>query len=76
MPKTKFLSAAIPEIGFLRLKQILGDPKADPPIPAIIPVSRTAWYEGMKTGKYPKPAKFGPRTSLWDVEEIRALLKH
>ena len=28
---------ALPETGFLRLPQIVGDPKADPPVPALIP---------------------------------------
>ena len=28
----------LPETGFLRLPQIIGNAKADPPIPALIPV--------------------------------------
>ena len=27
----------------LRLKQILGDPKADPPVEPIIPISKSSW---------------------------------
>ena len=50
----------LPETGYLRLKQILGDPKANPPIPAIIPISKSSWWEGCKTGRYPKPVKLGP----------------
>lgn len=49
----------------LRLKQIIGDPKADPPIPPIIPVSRSAWLQGVRDGKYPAPVKLGPRTTCW-----------
>jgi predicted DNA-binding transcriptional regulator AlpA len=63
-----------PDFGFVRLKQIIGDPKADPPIPAVIPVSRSTWYEGIKAGRFPKPVKLGPRTSAWRVEEIRQLV--
>jgi predicted DNA-binding transcriptional regulator AlpA len=64
----------LPETGFLRLKQILGDKKVNPPIPAIIPVSRTSWFEGIKSGRYPSPVKLGPRTTAWRVEDIKALI--
>ncbi|MGZ8245299.1 helix-turn-helix transcriptional regulator [Methylomagnum sp.] len=65
---------ALPETGLIRLRQIIGNPKASPPIPAIIPVSRTSWLEGVKSGKYPKPVRLGPRTVAWNAEDIRALL--
>jgi hypothetical protein len=38
----------------LRLKQIIGDPRSDPPIEPIIPVSKSSWWEGVKSGRYPK----------------------
>jgi hypothetical protein len=43
----------IPEVGFLRLSQILGDPKSDPPIPPIIPIKKSCWWQGVKTGRFP-----------------------
>ncbi len=64
----------LPETGFLRLSQIIGDCKADPPIPPLLPISRSAWYEGVRTGRYPKPIQLGPRTSAYPVEAIRELL--
>lgn len=64
----------LPETGFLRLKQIVGDPKAEPPIPAILPISRTSFLNGVKSGKYPKAIKLGERTTAWRVEDIRALI--
>jgi len=64
----------LPETGFLRLKQILADKKANPPVPAIIPVGRTSWFEGVKNGRYPSPVKLGPRTTAWRVEDIRELI--
>jgi len=64
----------LPEIGFLRLPQIIGNPRAKPPVPAIVPVSKSTWWAGVKTGRYPKPVKLGPRTSGWRVEDIRALV--
>jgi len=44
-----------------------------PGIPPIIPLSKTAWYAGIKSGKYPPPTHLG-RTSVWDVRLIRAVL--
>lgn len=64
----------LPETGFLRLPQIIGDPKAQPPIPALIPVKKTCWWEGVRTGRFPKPVKLGPRVTAWRVEDIRALI--
>ncbi len=51
--------------GFLRLPQVL----------ALIPVSKSTWWAGIKTGRFPKPVKLGPRTSAWEVEVIDALLE-
>lgn len=64
----------LPETGFLREKQILGDKKADPPIPPIIPVCHSSWWNGIASGRYPKPVKLGPRTTVWRCEDIRALI--
>jgi predicted DNA-binding transcriptional regulator AlpA len=64
----------LPEKGFLRLPQIIGNPKAVPPIPAIIPISKSTWWDGVKTGRFPKPVKLGPRVTAWRVEDIRALI--
>ena len=66
----------IPETGFLRLKQIIGDPEAEPPIPPIIPVKKTCWWEGVRSGRFPKPVKIGNgRGTFWRVEDIRALIE-
>ena len=55
----------IPSTGFLRLPQVL----------AIIPISKSVWWEGCKTGRFPKPVKLGPRTTAWRAEDITALVK-
>lgn len=68
------ISIQLPETGFLRLPQIVGNPKATPPIPPLIPVSRSSWWAGCKSGKYPKPLKLGERTTVWRVEDVRALI--
>lgn len=42
--------------------------------PAIVPVKKTAWWEGVKTGRFPKPVKLGLRVTVWRVEDIRDLI--
>jgi hypothetical protein len=64
----------LPEIGYLRLYQILGNPKANPPIPPIIPVSRSTWWAGVRTGRFPKPVKLSPGITVWRVEDIRTFI--
>lgn len=64
----------IPNEGYLRLNQIVGNPKANPPIPAIIPVSKSTWWNGVKTGRFPSPVSLGARTTAWRVEDIRAFM--
>ncbi len=60
---------------FLRLRQIIGDPKAEPPIPSIIPTSKSTWWNGVKSGRFPQPVRglFGPRITVWRAEDILAL---
>lgn len=65
----------LPETGYLRLPQIIGNPKADPPIPAVIPVGKSTWWAGVKSGKYPKPIKLSPHVTAWRVSDIRALIE-
>lgn len=62
--------AQIPETGFMRLTQIIGDSKSG--APAIIPVKKTTWWLGVRDGRFPKPVKLGPRISAWRAEDIRA----
>ena len=64
----------LPTTGFLRLKQIIGDPQANPPVPPLIPISRSRWWAGVKDGRFPAPVKLGPHTTAWRVEDIRDLI--
>ena len=64
----------LPETGFLRIKQILGNKKANPPIPPLIPVGKTSWWEGIRKGRFPKPIKLTKRITVWRVEDIRNLI--
>jgi prophage regulatory protein len=64
----------LPSTGFLKIRSIIGDPNANPPIPALIPVSKSTWWAGCKSGKFPAPVKLGERCTAWTVESIRAYI--
>jgi prophage regulatory protein len=55
----------IPETGFLRLPQVL----------SLIPLGKTCWWEGVKSGRFPKPIKLSARCTAWRAEDIQALIK-
>lgn len=55
----------LPENALLRLPQVL----------ELIPISRSAWWAGCKSGIYPKPVKLGPRTTAWRAADIAELLE-
>ena len=63
----------LPETGYLRLPQIIGDRERG--IPPVFPVSRSGWWQGVKDGRYPAPVKLGPRVTAWKVEDIRKLIE-
>lgn len=51
------------EVGFLRLKSVL----------EIIPVSRSTFLNGIKSGKFPSGVLLTPRTRAWRKKDILAL---
>jgi len=57
--------------GFLRIVHIIGDSGRG--IPPIIPVSRSSWWAGVKSRKYPVPVRHGGVT-MWRVKDIRSLI--
>ncbi len=67
-------SNALPVAGFVRLPQIIGNPKANPPVPPVVPVCKTTWWAGVKNGNFPKPVMLSPRVAVWHVEDIRKLI--
>jgi predicted DNA-binding transcriptional regulator AlpA len=66
-------SVPLPDTGFVRMWQFLGDEKRG--ILPIIPISRTTFLNKVKSGEYPQPKKLGVSTNAWKVEDIRALIK-
>lgn len=49
----------------LRLPQVL----------ELIPVSRSSFWAGVKSGRYPQPVKLGPATTCWRAADILALIE-
>ena len=67
------MDRSIPQTGFLRLRQIVGDKTQG--IPPIIPVSRSTWLAGVASGKFPKPIKLSAGVTVWRVEDIRTFIR-
>lgn len=66
MPATVQSSPApvLPETGFLRLADVL----------KLVPVCKTAWYNGVRSGDFPQPVALGKRARGYRVEDVRALI--
>lgn len=55
----------IPETGFVRLRHVL----------AVIPLGKTCWLDGVKSGRFPKPIKLSARCTAWRAEDIHDLIR-
>ena len=55
----------IPQTGLLRIKQVL----------RFIPVSRSNWWAGVKSGRYPKPLKLSERVTVWRAADIQRFIE-
>ena len=54
-----------PLTGYLRIQQVL----------ALIPVSRSTWWAGVRSGRYPQPTRaLGERITAWSAEDIREFI--
>jgi predicted DNA-binding transcriptional regulator AlpA len=60
----------------LRLPQIIGRKATatEPAIPALIPIAKSAWWEGIKEGRFPPPIKLSRRAVAWRSEDIAAVI--
>jgi prophage regulatory protein len=55
---------SIPETGFVRLPQVL----------SVFPVSKSTWWAGVKSGKFPLPVKLGANCTVWKAQDIHNLI--
>ena len=58
------VAVSLPEVGYLRLSDVL----------KLIPIAKTAWYAGVREGRFPAPVKLTKRASGYRVGDIRALI--
>ncbi len=42
---------------------------------SIFPISKSAWWAGVKTGKYPASVKLGAHTTAWRAQDIYKLIE-
>lgn len=63
--ETNSAFGSLPSIGFIRLPQVL----------EVIPIGKSTWWAGVKSGRFPAGVKIGPATTAWRVDDIRDLLK-
>ena len=62
------MSTKIP-YNYLRLRDIIGDRSKG--ISPIIPVSKSTWWAGVRSGRFPQPTRaFGKRITAWRCEDI------
>lgn len=59
---------SLPKEGFVRLSQFLGRGRA-------LPIGRSTWWAGVKSGRFPPPIKLLPGVTVWRVEDIRAVIE-
>ena len=57
----------------LRMFEILGDARRG--IQPMIPVSRSTWLAGVKSGKYPPAFRIAPRTIVWRYDDVVDLIE-
>lgn len=64
----------LPPTGYLRLADIVGSTRLGKP--AILPLSRSTFLAGVKSGRYPlHPVKLSERCTAYRVEEVKALIE-
>jgi len=62
IPQPQFI---LPDTGYIRIKEVL----------KVIPVSKSTWWNGVKSGHFPKSVKLGERTTAWHVDDIKSCIE-
>jgi len=63
----------LPRTGFVRMKQLIGDPRTGQP--PLIPISRSSIWRLVQAGQFPAPIKLSAKITVWRVEDIRRWLE-
>jgi prophage regulatory protein len=56
---------SLPSTGYVRLPDVL----------KVFPVSKSTWWAGVKSGRYPAGVKLSARVTAWRVENILSLIE-
>lgn len=64
MSKEKVRLETLPSTGLLRVSQIL----------QFIPVSKSCWWAGVRSGKFPHPIKLSKRVTCWQARDIQKIV--
>jgi len=66
-------TSRIDPFGLYRIKSIVRTKAGPPPL---IDVSASTWWEGVKTGRFPKPVRTaGGRLTFWRGSDLLALVE-
>lgn len=55
-----------PDDGLLRITDVL----------ALIPVGKSTWWAGVRSGRFPAAIKLGPGVTVWRATDIRRLIEN
>jgi prophage regulatory protein len=50
----------------LRLKEVL----------QLVPVARSTWFAGIRSGRFPASVRLGPRIAAWRLRDIQQILEN
>ena len=59
------IPSSINHAALLRLSQVL----------SLVPVSKSTWWNGVRSGRFPRPVKLSQRTTCWRASEILRLIE-
>lgn len=57
---------------FVRLSQLVGNKRANPPTRGMIPLSAASIWRMVKAGEFPAPVKLGPNSTAWRLSDVEA----
>ena len=58
----------------LNKRQGRGAKRVRPEIPGLLPIAKSTWWAGVKSGKFPQPIRLPGRVTVWRMSEIEAWL--
>ncbi len=69
--------SSLPDDATLNIQEVVKNPTKNKNIQAVrpvFPIARSTWYEGIKSGRFPKPIDLGNGLNVWRVKDIKAVV--